>query len=211
MPGTTARPTPPALVALTPGDAEAALDGRLERAVARALEAGLPGLLVREPLLEDGPFLKLASRLREHAERCAVRPWFAIHDRVHLAAELGVNAVHLGGGSLPPYVAREQLPEAIAIGFSSHVDDAPAAWRGADHLFLSPVRTTASKPGAAAIGFEPLAERARASGLPVLALGGLVPGDLARARAHGAVGIAVLSGILLEPDPGRAALRYLAP
>lgn len=208
---TTTRSAPPALVALTPGDPVAALDGRLERAVARAFEAGLPGLLVREPELEDRPFHALITRLRELADRCPLRPWFALHDRVHMATGLDVDAVHLGGGSLPPSLAREQLPDRVAIGFSSHMQDSPETWRGADYLFLSPVRATTSKPDVAAIGFEALAERARLSGLPVLALGGLVPGDLARARAHGAVGIAVLSGILLAADPSPAVTQYLAP
>lgn len=203
------RRRPPRLVALTTGDASRARGGALERAVAAALEAGLPGLLVREPGLEDREYLALAARLRELAQRLGDDVWFGVHDRVHLATELGAHAVHLGSASLAPAVAREMLRDDVAIGFSSHADDAPERWNGADHLFLSPIRATSSKPGAVALGMDALSARSLASGRPVLALGGIGPEHASAALAAGAHGVVARSGLLGADDPSTATRRYL--
>jgi thiamine-phosphate pyrophosphorylase len=202
------RRLPPALVALTTADADAVRSGRLERAVAAALDAGLAGVMVREPDLDDGPLVELARRIARAAAQRGVDLWLAIHDRVHLVESTGAHAVHLGSQSLTPRAARPLLPPTCAIGFSSHSWDTPERWDGADYLFLAPIRETSGKP-VVPIGFESIEPRARQSGLPVWALGGIAPGDLSIARAAGASGVAVLSGVLGAADPARAVRAFL--
>jgi len=58
---------------------------------------------------------------------------------------------------------------------------------------VSPVLATASHPGAAPLGWDGLHRLLDDAPLPVYALGGLAPGDLARARAAGAHGVAGIS------------------
>lgn len=67
---------------------------------------------------------------------------------------------------------------------------------GADMVLLSPVLPTPSHPGAQALGWTRFAELAGAAGVPVFALGGVGPGDLERARRHGAWGVAGISAFL---------------
>jgi thiamine-phosphate pyrophosphorylase len=199
---------PPRLVALSPGTLERG--GRTEflAALGAALDAGLPGLLLREPGLTDRALLALGAELGALRAR---RPfWFALHDRAHLVAALGAEALHLSFRSLAPREARRALAPEVALGLSTHAADARAGWRGVDYLFHGPLHATPSKAARLApIGFDGLAAAVAEAPAPLLALGGVRPEDVRRLRALGAHGVAVLSGILGAPDPARAAAAYL--
>ncbi len=67
---------------------------------------------------------------------------------------------------------------------------------GADLLFLSPVFPTRSHPDTAALGPEGFARLARATDLPVLALGGMNPERGRKLQAHGAYGWAGIDAFL---------------
>lgn len=198
---------PPQLLALTPGDLPGPeAFGAVEHAVGAAVDAGLRGLLVREARLEDGHYAALFERLRPILR--AADGWIGVHDRVHLVPSLEADGVHLAGHSLAPSTARDLLGDGVAIGFSSHDGDAPARWQGADWLFHSPIRATPNKD-VEPLGFDALGAFCARTPLEVFALGGMRPGDLERATARGARGIAVLSGILGDREPAAAVRRYL--
>lgn len=199
----------PRLIALSPGDLTPDDVPLFLERVEAALDGGLPGLLFRESRLEDGAWLVAFEAVRERAARDVV--WLGAHDRVHLGVIGGADAVHLGFRSLAPAPVRELVEEGIAIGLSTHAGDDVATWRDADYLFHGPVHATPSKKGwQEPIGFDGLARAVRATALPILALGGLRPGDVPAALAAGAHGIAALSGILGAEDPAAAARRYRA-
>ena len=198
------QPPLPVLVALSPGDLSEpdarALLGRVERAVAGGLEA----LILREPELGDRAYLELGRRLR------ALLRVLVVHDRAHLLRELGADALQLGHRSLPPAIARGILGDAIPIGFSAHAHDAAQARAGADFLLCGPVLPTPSKQGLVEpLGFEGLARECAREKRPIWAIGGLKPEHAGAARAAGASGVAVLSGVLGASDPERAARSYL--
>ena len=199
------RPLPPPLVALSPGGLAEEGSVPFLRALARAVDAGLAGLLLREPSLGDRPFLELARACRR------ALGWLAVHDRVHLAEAAGADAVHLGFRSLTPSEARPILPDRIAIGLSAHAADDDARWRAADYLVFGPVRETPSKSGVLEpTGLEGLAEAVRRSSAPMWAIGGIAPEDVRPCLDAGSRGDAVLSGILPARDPAAAARAYLA-
>ena len=64
-----------------------------------------------------------------------------------------------------------------------------------DFVVLGPVMPTASHPGAPGLGWDAFAQAREHASLPIYALGGLQPGDLSTARAHGAQGIAAIRGL----------------
>lgn len=195
----------PRLVALTPGDLSAAEAPRLVAAARRALESGLPALLLREATLSDRAWLELWRALAAVAGEALL----IAHDRCHLARVAGARAVHLGFRSLPPAVVRATFGFE-RIGLSTHAGDAPPDPAHVDHVFHGPVRDTPSKHGLVApVGFEGLAAAVRTSPVPVLALGGLVPEDVPAVRAAGAHGLAVLRGVLRAADPAAATEAYL--
>lgn len=61
---------------------------------------------------------------------------------------------------------------------------------GCDAVFISPVKPTTTHPEAVALGWERFSDLAPNSQIPVFALGGIHPDDLATAQRHGAYGLA---------------------
>lgn len=61
---------------------------------------------------------------------------------------------------------------------------------GCDAVFISPVKPTTTHPEAVALGWERFSDLAQNSQIPVFALGGVHPDDLATAQKHGAYGLA---------------------
>lgn len=86
----------------------------------------------------------------------------------------------------------------------NHRELVQARRAGADILFVSPLFATRSHPGARPLGPFRFAALARASGLPVIALGGVKPRHAARVRALGAGGYAAIDGLTMR---GRAKIR----
>ena len=199
----------PRLIALTPGDLALGGFGAFLEVLERALAAGLPGVLLREPRLSDRAFLDLG---REVMRLRALRPalWMAVHDRAHLAAELGADALHLSFRSLRPAELRPWLDPRLALGLSTHAHDDPGAWAEADYLFHGPIHATPSKAGrlepVGLAGLERALARARR---PLFALGGVRPTDVRELRRLGAHGVAVLSGVFGARDPARATGAFL--
>jgi len=199
-------PLPPPLVALSPGDLDAAAFPAFLERLERARAAGLAAVLLREPRLSDRDTLALGRAVR--ASSAAL--WLGLHDRAHLAAEVGASAVHLSFRSLRPRELRPWLGAEIALGLSTHAGDDPAAWAGADYLFHGPLHDTPSKRGLVApIGLEGLGDARAATRLPLIALGGVTPADAPRLRALGLHGVAVRAPILSASDPARATRAYL--
>lgn len=61
---------------------------------------------------------------------------------------------------------------------------------GCDAVFISPVKSTTTHPEAVALGWDRFSDLAQNSQIPVFALGGVHPDDLATAQQHGAYGLA---------------------
>ena len=114
---------------------------------------------------------------------------------VALAAELRIGA-HLRGAQLAALPARP-LPAELAVAASCHdADQLRHAERlGCDFAVLGPVAATASHPGAPALGWRGFAALRELASLPLYAIGGMRPTDIAQARAHGAQGVAAIRGL----------------
>lgn len=110
-----------------------------------------------------------------------------------LAPELDAHGVHLNSRRLLATKERP-LPARYLVGASCHntAELEHACRLGLDFVVVSPVRETASHPGAAALGFAGLRSLTERADLPVYALGGMSRADLPAAFAHGAQGIAAI-------------------
>ena len=75
-----------------------------------------------------------------------------------------------------------------------------AANFGADLIFLSPVFSTRSHPGSRCLGILRLAQLARLTSLPVVALGGMTEERARRTSAAGAYGWAAIDALTIEAD-----------
>lgn len=129
-----------------------------------------------------------------------------VNDRVDVALALEPVGLVLGERSLPVEAARRLLGPGRLIGRSVHdPGEAPAARAaGADFVVFGPVFPTATHPGAPAQGLERL-ERAVATGVPVIAIGGVSLETVAAIRAAGAIGVAAIRALWDADDPERVA------
>ena len=80
---------------------------------------------------------------------------------------------------------------------------------GADFALFGPVFDAGSKP-VRGVGIEALRRVTSGARIPVVAIGGIAPIHVMPCRRAGAVGVAVITGVLLAPDPAQAIADYLA-
>ena len=177
----------PALVLMTD---EARLADPLP--AARALPAG-SGVILRHYGAPERA--SLARRLAAIARRRGLV--LLVGEDPALARRVGAHGVHLPERSIGRAGAvRWQREWLITAAAHSPAALRAAAAAGADAALLSPVFATASHPDVRALGPQRFAALARASPLPVYALGG-VDGTRARLlQGSGAVGIAGIGGLI---------------
>lgn len=149
------------------------------------LRLRLPGLAERE-------YAALAATLLP-AVRAAGLKLMLDRDPAMVAA-LDADGWHASSAALRRYGARPIAADR-RFGVSVHTaEDLRAAQIvDADFAVLGPVFETATHPGAPGLGWDSFARVRGEAALPVYALGGLDPGDLAAAQRHGAQGIAAIS------------------
>ncbi|GGG61892.1 thiamine-phosphate synthase [Kocuria dechangensis] len=185
--------------------------------VAAAVAGGAGMVQVRE---KSASARDLVALLVAVAERVGRDVPVLVDDRadVYLAARAAgapVAGVHVGQSDLPVELARRICgPEAV-LGLSAATDEELAAAAAlpagtVDYLGVGAVRATRTKPDhPEPLGVEGFGRAASRTSLPCLAIGGVRVEDAPGLRAAGAAGLAVVSGICADPDPGAAAGRYL--
>ena len=124
-----------------------------------------------------------------------------------LAERLGYSGVHWPEDDIP--TVRPAHPLAFRSAAVHSIEAARRAEAaGADLVVFGAVYAPGSKPGAG-VGLEALRAVIAATSLPVFAIGGIHPEQVADCLRAGAAGIAVVSGILGAPDVRAAIDRYL--
>jgi thiamine-phosphate pyrophosphorylase len=146
--------------------------------------------------------------LRELAPMChrAGVPLIA-NDRPDLAIMAGCDLVHVGQDDMPIDRVRRIAP-GIGVGVSTHtleqLDLALAA--RADYVAFGPVFSTSTKkdpaPTVGVAGLRAAYERARAAGIPLVAIGGIT-----RERAPALVGATDMVAVIAELLPAMAVLE----
>ncbi len=132
---------------------------------------------------------------------------FIIDDDVELAKRIGADGVHLGRNDMPIARAREYLGGAFVIGGTANtIGDIRRIHReGADYIGCGPFRFTTTKERLSPVlgldGYRALVRQMRSEGIgiPLVAIGGITPGDIPGILAAGVDGIA-LSGTVLRAE-----------
>jgi thiamine-phosphate pyrophosphorylase len=132
---------------------------------------------------------------------------FIVNDHADIAKAVDADGVHLGQDDLPIAYGRKIMGQNKLIGISTHsVEQArEAETAGADYIGFGPLFPTTTKETGPHQGVERLRLLRNAVMLPVLAIGGITPNNLAEAMQAGADGVAVISAVLSAPDPGAVA------
>lgn len=164
-----------------------------------AAARGCEQLLLRQPQAALEELQALAQTAGPLAAALGVQLVLGARSReaLALAAEFGLGA-QLAGSLLAQLDAGPA--GLVRLGASCHDEAglARAVALGCDYATLSPVLQTATHPGALPLGWAGFSARRACCSLPVYALGGLGPGDLAQARAAGAQGIAGIRGFFAD-------------
>lgn len=157
------------------------------------LAAGSQLLQLRAPMLGQHEYRALAVQAIARCRR--VGATLLLNAEPALALEFGADGVHLNRQRLATCDSR---PVPRSMWLSASVHDAGELERAleldVDLLLIGPVCATASHAAAVPLGWGAAAALLRDAGRPCYALGGLGIGDLARAVAHGAHGVAGISG-----------------
>nr|ART40115.1 K152 [uncultured bacterium] len=177
--------------------------------LARLMEiAAVPGLWLQlrtKTLPPEHRARLLASAARRLG---AARARTLVNGSIIEARELGLAGAHYPETALPDRLGAHA---GLLAGASVHSPQArQAAERaGADYVIAGPVFAPSSKPGEGR-GLAWLAEIARGSAVPLVAIGGISPARVGDCLAAGAAAVAVIGGIVLADDPRAAAAAYLA-
>ena len=183
-----------------------AVEDALVLQAGEAARAGVDLIQVRELDLEAVDLTRLVSRIVGAVDGTRAR--VLVNDRLDVALAAGAHGVHLRADSYPASRVRRLAPAGFLIGRSVHSaleTDAVMAGGGIDFLVFGTVFATRSKPaGHQPAGVEALARVVdAASGVPVLAIGGITVASMPLVAAAGAAGVAAI-GLFLPGEAGPA-------
>ena len=172
--------------------------------VADAVFGGVDLVQLREKDLHGAQQLDLARRLQE---AIGDRAMLVINERVDVAAALPAHGVQLGVDAVPVVAARRILGPDMAIGRSVHSEQGArqAVEDGADFLVVGTMFASRSHPGEEPAGPGLLRRIVSECPLPAIGIGGITAANCSQIIEAGAAGVAVITGILADPDPGNAA------
>lgn len=183
-------------------------DGKLLQKVEAALTGGARIVQYRAKGIRPDDRRDMALQLRELCNRFSAK--LIINDLPELAREVDADGVHLGQDDMPVVQARQILGGSKLIGLSTHsVDEAlKAEAHGADYIALGSIFPTDTKDDTHLVGLDMLRKVRMAVRIPLVAIGGITPDGAFEALEVGADSVAVISGIMADADPARAAKEY---
>ena len=164
---------------------------------ATAVHAVGAGATVVQLRVKDASTKELVERGRPFRDLPAL---FVVNDDVEAALRLNADGVHLGRTDAG---AERALAERLLVGLSasSIVEAREAEWTGAAYIGAGPVWETPSKPDAGpALGLAGLAAICREVSIPVVAIGGVDPGNAGDCIRSGAAGVAVVRAATQVPE-----------
>ncbi|MHC4392706.1 MAG: thiamine phosphate synthase [Planctomycetota bacterium] len=187
------------------------------RAAAGQAEAVLAGgvrlLQLRVKGASQSNLLAIAHTVKQCCDRAGAL--LIVNDDPSVAAEIGAFGLHLGQTDTPVLAARERLGAGVAIGQTIRSAQeaqqalpwqAELAWAGVGTIFSSSTKPSLSARGPSVI--EEVA--AILPEVPLFAIGGIGPDNIAPCVEAGAYGVAVSSAILRAECPTEAARRCVA-
>lgn len=198
------------------------LNGRkLTTVLLDAIEGGVNMVQLREKNLNTRDFVALARKVKQITDDCNVP--FIINDRIDVAMAVDADGVHIGQSDMPYHIARTLLGRDKIIGLSVEnmsqimaANDLSVDYVGISPVFATPTKTDTATP----FGIDGLANAARFSIHPVIAIGGIngenaaeivnvirrnTPGHTTFHTNEIMSGIAVVSAIMDAPSARDAA------
>ena len=184
--------------------------GMVETAVAAA-QAGAGLIQLRAPNWKKRACYDCAIALQK-----ALRPFhipLIVNDHVDVALAAQADGVHVGQKDLPIEVVRQLVGPDMIVGLSINnlAQLESMNHHLVDYIGVGPVfATTTKKDADAPIGVSGLSNIAQLSPVPVVGIGGINEERTVEIARTVADGIAVISAICGQVDPGKATRNLLA-
>ena len=177
------------------------------------LRGGARWLQLRAKSMPGDSFLATAAALVQLARLHQAR--VIINDRSDIARLADADGVHVGQEDLSPAAVRRLLGDGAIVGLSTHTAEQVdhAVLEPVSYVAIGPVFATATKAtGYDKVGLEMVREaarRAKARGLPLVAIGGITLETAASVLEAGAASVAVIGDLVAGGDPEARARAYL--
>lgn len=187
----------------------------IEREVRGALAGGCRWVQLR---MKDASVPEIIAASERVQPLCAaVGAVFLLDDHVELVEITHAHGVHLGKNDMAVDRARAILGPGYIVGATANTFDdiRRNAALGASYIGLGPLRFTTTKKNLSPVlgyeGYVDILDRCREAGLqlPVVAIGGITPADIAPLAECGVAGVAVSGAIAKAEDPAAAALEFI--
>ena len=199
-------PNPPLLIVTDRHQATRPLEHILDGAFA----AGCRWASVREKDLPREQQIVLARRLLPLARDWGAR--LTLHGSPALAQDADLDGVHLAAGA-DAAAARQVLGRPALIGISIHKGEEAEKLdpHVVDYAIAGPAYATPSKPQHGPIlGMVGIQKIVDATKVPIIAIGGITAGAVPEMHVGGAVGVAVMGGVMRADDPCRVVTEVVA-
>ena len=175
----------------------------VEECVEQAVSGGCTIVQLREKTASSREFYETALRVRKITADLGVP--LIINDRADIALAVNADGVHVGQDDLPLDAARRIMGEDAIIGASvNNLTEALAAM-GADYLGVGAMFATSTKTDADLASMDELRRIRAAVKIPIVAIGGINKNTVPLFAGTGIDGIAVVSAVVSQKDPGGAA------
>lgn len=174
--------------------------GDFLKQVEKVAAAGVDGIILREKDLKETEYRELAGQVQKV---CAgYRTALILHTRTDTARALEIRRIHL------PYEVFCRMERAdrdwfhtLGVSVHSVEEAAEVQKRGASYLTAGHIFATDCKKGVPPRGAGFLKEICRSVGIPVYAIGGIMPENAGQCMQAGAEGICLMSSLMQAEDP----------
>lgn len=177
----------------------------LETAVEQAILGGCTMVQLREKDMPSDQLYRLAVSVKGVTDKYEIP--LIINDRVDIALAVSSAGVHIGRHDLPAPIVRRIIPQNMILGVSASTlqEAEKAVFDGADYLGVGAMFPTGTKKDADIVSMETLLQIRRSVRVPIVAIGGIKKENASMFKAAGVDGLAVVSGIISQPDIRAAA------
>ncbi len=179
----------------------------VEAEVQSALAGGCRWIQVRMKEADEATVIEAIGRVKPYCREA--KAILLVDDRVGLVNKLGIDGVHLGQKDMAPSEARKIIGRQAIIGSTANnIEQVKALdFDNIDYVGVGPLRFTTTKSNLAPVlGLEGYREimtwlRSADQSLPIVAIGGIMPEDVAALRQLGIYSVAVSGAIANAENP----------
>lgn len=177
----------------------------LPRRVGELCRGGVSRVILREKDLCEEAYEALARQVLAAGGGKVV-----LHHFPQVCQRLGVPRLHLSLGELEANPALRQQVKLLGVSVHAPEEALRAQMLGADYVTAGHVFATDCKKSLPGRGLDFLRAVCGAVDIPVYAIGGIGPDNLAHVARTGAAGACLMSGLMTCPNPAEAVRDLLA-